>query len=173
MDNKPGDEFFDRPPEAGKSGNRVPNPTPPWLWMLLIALFALIFWQFAPKNEVSVSYAPWFLDQVESGNIRSLAISGLEVHGEVRQPRSYLPPGTTATHLVKKFTTYFPSEQSIEPVVQTLRKQSKAGTGKIEPVRIDVSPPQTANGLVWITLLLPTFVIIALIYFMSRKARRG
>jgi cell division protease FtsH len=70
---------------------------------------------------------------------------------------------------VERFSTYFPSEQSIEPLLNRLRKV--ADEKKLEPVRIDVTPPNQANGLVWITLLLPTFVIIGLIYFMMRRAR--
>ena len=63
--------------------------------MNLIAGFGLIFWQFAPKNEVAVSYSPWFLDQVDEDNIKSLSLQGLEVRGELRRKVTYHPPTGT------------------------------------------------------------------------------
>ena len=38
-------------------------------------------------------------------------------------------------------------------------------------LKIEAIPPNQANGLAWIMLLLPTFVILGLIYFMMRRAR--
>jgi cell division protease FtsH len=91
MSPQPPDEYFDRPPEKGP-----PPParksTPAWLWLLLIMGFALIFWQFAPRDEVAVSYSPWFLDQVDTDNIQSLTIEGIEVHG-VLFVRQAMRPG--------------------------------------------------------------------------------
>jgi cell division protease FtsH len=166
-----------RPPQdppRRPAGGRKPNgsgvsPTPPWLWLLLVALFAFIFWQFAPKNEVAVRYSPWFLDQVKAANVKSLTIQGIEAHGELRQEVEYKAPSSTVVQKVKKFSFYFPSEQSVQPIVDELTKASADPKG--EPVQIDPLPPNTANSLIWITLLLPTFVILGLIYFMFRRAR--
>src|SRR3954454_10824853 len=158
-----------RPPQESPrrpNGGRKPNgtggtPTPPWLWFLLIVGFGLIFWQFTPKNETTVSYSPWFLDQVDSGNVKSLTMQGLEVHGELRQEKKYQPATSAPVQTVKKFTTNFPSEQAIQPVMEKLRAVSEAS--KAEPVRIGPGPAQrAATSLVWITLLLPTFVILGL-----------
>src|SRR6266481_2869687 len=107
-----------RPPQdppRRPAGGRKPNgsggsPTPPWLWLLLLAGFALIFYQFVPKNEVQVSYSPWFLDQVEAGNIKSLTIQGTEVRGELRKEQPYRAPQATTAKKVTQFYTYFPSE---------------------------------------------------------------
>jgi len=135
----------------------------------LIAGFALIFWQFRPLNEVQVPYSPWFLDQVAAGNIKSLTVQATEVHGELRKKERYHPPGSSTVVQVERFYTYFPSDASVDPVLTKVRQVAEKQ--KLEPPRIDVSPPNTANSLVWITLLLPTFVIVGLIYFMMRRAR--
>ncbi|MFO0952727.1 MAG: ATP-dependent zinc metalloprotease FtsH [Isosphaeraceae bacterium] len=169
MENRPSQESPRRPTGGRKPNGPGGSPTPPWLWLLLIAGFGLIFWQFAPKNEVQVNYSPWFLDQVESGNIKSLSISGTEAHGELRKEQKYRHPSTAGEVTVKKFSTYVPSDKSIDLVVDKLSKKSEES--KSDPVRIETSPPQTTNSLVWITLLLPTFVILGLIYFMMRRAR--
>ena len=145
----------------------------PWLRqplavLLLIVLFALIFWQFVPKSEVLVRYAPWFLDQVETDNIKSLSIQGIAVRGELRREQTYrTSSGTPVT--VRRFSTYLPSEASIEPLVQKLTKHdAKRDT---EPVQIEGNPPNSASAAAWIVLLLPTFVILAFIYLLMRRAR--
>ena len=64
----------------GSGGHR----TPPWLWLLLLGGFGLIFYQFVPKAEVSVRYYPWFYDQVQADNIKAISIQDLEIRGELR-----------------------------------------------------------------------------------------
>ncbi len=151
------------------------RPTPPWLWLLLIGGFALVFWQFVPKTEIQVNYHPWFVEEVESDNIKSLSIQGTELRGELRKEQQYLNPSTLTTILVRKFVTYVPSEGSIQPIVQKLiehdRKAEALGKKTVEPTRIDAQPPNSASGLAWIMLLLPTFVILGFIYLMMRRAR--
>jgi cell division protease FtsH len=169
MESRPPQESPRRPPAVRKPNGSGGSPTPPWLWLLLIALFGLIFWQFAaPKDEKSVSYSPWFLDQVEKDNIQNLSISGIEVHGELRKEAKFKAP-SKQEEKVKKFTVNLPSDQAATPLAEKVRKVSREG--KNEEARVEILQPQTANGLVWITLLLPTFVIIGLIYFMMRRAR--
>ncbi|MGC8639953.1 MAG: ATP-dependent zinc metalloprotease FtsH, partial [Isosphaeraceae bacterium] len=51
---------------------------------------------------------------------------------------------------------------------------AKAGGGAnraIDPVRIETNPANSASGLVWLMLLLPTFLILGFIYLMMRRAR--
>jgi cell division protease FtsH len=169
MESRPPQESPRRPAGGRKPNGAGGSPTPPWLWLLLIAGFGLIFWHFQPRNEASVSYSPWFLDQVEKGNVKTLSIQGLEVRGELWDKELYTPPSANVPQQVSRFITYFPSESAIDPVIAKIREH-KLQSGR-DPTRIDPSPPQAANTFVWITLLLPTFVIVGLIYFMMRRAR--
>jgi cell division protease FtsH len=175
MESRPPQESPRRPAGGRKPNGTGGSPTPPWLWLLLIAGFGLIFWQFKPNNEASVSYSPWFLEQVKDGNIKTLSIQGLEVRGELREKVLYTPPAATVPQHVSRFITYFPSEALLRDVVNGITEkeaeQAKQGKPVKEPVRIDPSPAQANNAFVWITLLLPTFVIVGLIYFMMRRAR--
>src|SRR5262249_35312819 len=145
-------------------GGRKPNgagasPVPPWLWLLLIVGFALIFWQLSSKNETAVSYSPWFLDQVDEGNIKTISIQGGEARGELRRKASYTTTGAMP-QLITRFTTYFPSEEAVQQVVTKLRERPLE-KGE-EPVRVEIQAPNTANTLIWITFLLPTFLIVGL-----------
>ena len=67
MENRPPQQETPRrpTPSGRKSNGSGGSPTPPWLWLLLIGGFAIIFYLFMPKPETAVDYNPWFLDQVE------------------------------------------------------------------------------------------------------------
>ena len=170
MESRPPQESPRKPAGGRKPNGNGGSPTPPWLWLLLLAAFGLIFWQFGPRNEVPVNYQPWFMEQAKKGNIKSLAIQAGEVHGELRQEKKYQPPGTTpAVSVNKRFYTNLPSEESVRPLLDKMQEWAEAAHQ--DPVRVDISPQNPNSGLVWITLLLPTFVIVGLIYFMMRRAR--
>ena len=128
---------------------------PPWLWLLLIGGFAIIFYLFMPKPETAVDYNPWFLDQVESNNIKKMSVQANEVRGELREDKPYQSGTSPNSVLVHKFITYFPSDQSIDPIIKRLRE---GVTKTKDPVRIETNPANSANGLVWLMLLLPTIL---------------
>src|SRR5690242_5640680 len=87
---------------------------PWWLWLLALGGFAAIFWLFLPDPVEPVAYSPWFLDQVEAGAIEALSIQGREVRGVVRAESSAQGNRATGRPGMRRFLTYFPSEQSIE-----------------------------------------------------------
>jgi cell division protease FtsH len=159
--------------------------------VLLIGLFVLIFYQFVPNQEVLVPFSPWFTDQIESNNIKTITVQGIEAHGELREERKVVTSGNQ-TQPVKKFHTYFVSENAILPIIEQIRDEDRkhaekaekaardpaevAKSGSVnlkntyERVKIETSAPTSPNGL-WIMLLLPTFVILGIFYLMMRRAR--
>ncbi len=169
MESRPPQESPRRPAGGRKPNGNGGSPTPPWLWLLLIAAFVLIFYQFGPKSEVPVNYQPWFIEQAKAGNIKSLAVQSTEIRGELRKETKYQPPSNTAAVPVKRFYTNLPSEDSTRPLLDKI--QEWAAAAHKEPVRVDISPLNQPGTIVWITFLLPTFVILGLIYFMMRRAR--
>ena len=161
-----------RPPNSvRKTNGSGGSPTPPWLWLLLLGGFALIFWQFVPKQEIGVDYTPWFTDQVKDNNIKSISFQGNEIRGELREDKVYSNPSSVTETKVHKFYTYAPSEESIYPLEKELRQISDGKKPDVKPIRIEGNPPNQATGLAWMMLLLPTFVILGLLYLMMRRAR--
>ncbi len=168
-----------RRPPPSKTNAFGRAPTPPWVWLLLIGVLGLVFWEFVPKNEVQVLYYPWFIEQVQSGNIKSLTIEGNELRGTLRREQQYRNPPSSTTHLVRRFITHAPSEESIQPIVQTLIQNDKkilgAGEQMVEPTRIDVQQPSSPGGIAWIAILLPTIVVLGFImgavHLVMRRAR--
>ena len=70
MESRPPQESPRRPTTNGRKPNGVGgSPTPPWIWVFLIAVVALITYVLSGKNETSVNYSPWFLEQVDNDNI--------------------------------------------------------------------------------------------------------
>lgn len=185
MESRPPQDPPRRPLGARKpnGGAGTSTPNPPWLWFVLILGFALILYQWPFfRSETEINYS-WFLDQVQADNVKSVWIQGTEVRGELREPAEYQPQNGTTKKTVKSYHTYFPSEFSIQPVMDILRspvRRDKEGNpvkdkdGKPIPreyTRVETTPPAGASSLLWITLLLPTFLIVGLIYMMMRRAR--
>ena len=158
------------PNRARKTNGSGGSPTPPWLWLLLLGGFALIFYQFVPRTEILVDYNPWFTEQVKDNNIKTILFQANEIHGELRDEKVYSNPSSVTETKVRKFYTYAPSEESIYPLEKELR-QISAQKPDVKPVRIEGNPPNQATGLAWMMLLLPTFVILGLLYLMMRRAR--
>jgi len=105
---------------------------------MLLLLVALIIWLYLPKTEIHV-YFPWFLQQVENDNIKSISIRGTEIHGELRKPQRYLNPPSVDT-TIRKFYTHAQTEESIEPTIQKLTDRNKKN--QTNPVLIDTRPPK-------------------------------
>ncbi len=178
MENRPPQQDPPRRPptnSARKTNGTSGSPTPPWLWLLLLGGFALIFWQFVPKTEISVMYYPWFYQQVEKDNIKTISPQGGEIRGELRKETPYQSAPNQPVIPVKKFVTYATSEVSIDLIIQKLialnekktPDEKKAG----EEVRIDPQPPTSANGLVWMMFFLPAFLLLIFLYLFVRRAR--
>ncbi len=186
MENRPPQQETPRRPPGNvrrTNGSGGP-PTPPWLWLIVIGLLFLIFWHFVPKTEVEVPYHPWFTKQVEKGNVKSIAVQGIEIRGELNQPENFSPAsGQTVT--VTRFYTYVPSEDMIKPIVDEVTKSQIAHGPATEPApppaavpakesdgpKVTASPPNQAGGLAWIMLLLPTIFVLVLFWLMMRRAR--
>ena len=170
MENRPPQQETPRrpAPSGRKSNGSGGSPTPPWLWLLLIGGFAIIFYLFMPKPETAVDYSPWFLDQVEEHNIKKLSVQANEVRGELREDKPYQSGTSPNSVMVHRFSTYFPSDTSIDPIIKRLREGTPKAT---DPVRIETNPANSANGLVWLMLLLPTILFLGFIYLMMRRAR--
>ena len=124
MENRPPQQETPRRPSppARKTNGSGGSPTPPWLWLLLIGGFAIIFWQFMPKPETAVVYHPFFLEQVDSRQHQEPVDPGQRDPRRAAEGAAVPEQHSTNSVPVRRFITYFPSEQSIDPVVKKLRE---------------------------------------------------
>ncbi len=175
MESRPPQEPPRRTPSTGRKPNGTGgSSTPPWIWVFLIAVVVVISYLLTSKNETTVSYNPWLMEQVHSDNIESFSTEGLLIHGKLREEKPYHPPEPALLiPAVKKFTAAFLAEDQIKPVVEELmdRKFPDGTLKKNATPRIEGTAPQGANGLVWLSLLVPTLGFVLLVYLMMRRAR--
>jgi cell division protease FtsH len=172
MESRPPEEPPRRAPGVRKPNGTGGPPAPPWLWVVVFAALCVVIFFLQRPNEESVSYN-WFIDQVDADNVKAIEISEITtVRGELREKTVYRRPTGTTDIPVTKFMTYFPSEQSIEPVIRELRgATAKNGKQRRETRIVTNLPSGTGTLFMWLMLLLPTFMIVGLIYFMMRRAR--
>ena len=114
------------------------RPIPPWLWLVMIGLLGLIFWHFVPKTEVQVSYAPWFLEQVDADNIQSLSLQGNEARGVLRQVQTYQGPTSRPPSRSGGSTPTSRRKPRSNRSSRSSRALAKQGS---PPVQIEASPP--------------------------------
>lgn len=127
-------------------GNSAGSPTPRWLWPLVLGGFGLIFWKFAPADGPQVPYSPWFLDQVARGNVRSVAIRGTELHGQLRAAIDVPHGHGSRTTMALRFVTHAPSAEAIESLMRSLHERER------EPVAIELESADPSRLRWWMAV---------------------
>jgi cell division protease FtsH len=173
MENEPREREKEPPSLPAAPGTKTRgsagSPTPRWLWPLVLGGFGFIFWNFAPDASPPVPFSPWFLDQVESDNIKGLLIRGNEIRGQLRTARPYRIGSSANTSSVSQFVTYAPSQDSFGPLIKSLRD----GRRNNEPVVIEVEPVSPIGTLLWLLLLLPSILLLVVISLLRALVARS
>ncbi len=152
---------------------KPPPPKPPRMsWRIGAAVLVLLIVNyasvalFAPASSnprVKVPYSPFFLQQVQSGNVRDISAQGTAVQGDFVKQIHYPHPTSTAT---TRFSTEVPEFANNDALTLLLEQNN---------VVINASPPSTGPSLI-VNLLLgfgPALLIIALLVFVARRAGGG
>ncbi|HEY6836168.1 MAG TPA: ATP-dependent zinc metalloprotease FtsH [Gaiellaceae bacterium] len=155
-------------PPAG----RKPPEKPPHPWRRLgwrIVLFALILFAFnywaasrATKHEARprVPYSPFFLQQVDSGNVAQITSKGTAVQGELEQSVDF------GTKHIRLFKTEIPAFANTDELSKLLQEKG---------VIINAQPLDTGTPW-WESLLFgfgPTLLFLLLLFWVMRRASGG
>ncbi len=122
MESRPPQE----PPRRPSASGRKPNgsggsPTPPWIWVFLIAVVGLITYVLSGKNETTVNVSPWFMEQVHDDNIEYLMIEDLTLHGRLRRETTFAQPEPLPPIKdVKRFTATVLTENQLDEIRKEL-----------------------------------------------------
>jgi hypothetical protein len=85
------------PDLSGRAPQKRRSPLRVWV-LLALGLLALNYWiasrAVQPEARVHVPYSPFFLEQVRTGNVKSITSTGSAVQGTFERPVRY-PPGPT------------------------------------------------------------------------------
>ncbi len=145
-------------------------PRSRWFFTVLAGLLALnlllSFVTRGPDDRRRVPYQPFFVNQVQAGNVSEITSQEDSIEGELKKEATYDPPGDDKPVKVKKFKTEVPS--FIDPAQIT--KLLDEGN-----VVVNAKAPDTGRSL-WVTLLLgflPTILLVAFFVWLFRRMNRA
>jgi cell division protease FtsH len=162
------------PAPDGRGGQTDDNapliPRDKWFWSLLGGLLLLnLVVAFATAGAAArqqVPYQPFFVGQLQAGNVKSISSIQSTVDGELKRPARYLPPGQRQAVEVTRFKTEIPS--FIDPAVVTRMVSS-------QDVVVNAKS-QDAGRAIWQTLflgVLPTLFFMGILIYGMRQYSSG
>ena len=157
---------------APGGGRAAPEQKPPMIprsrqfIAILVGLLALnlliSFITRGPDERERIPYQPFFVDQVEAGNVKEISSQEDSIEGELKREASYDPPGDGKPVKVTKFKTEVPTFIDPAALTKLLDQQN---------VVINAKAPDTGRSL-WSTLLLgflPTILLVAFFIWLIRR----
>jgi cell division protease FtsH len=156
-------------PEQAAKGPPV-HRRPSFLWFVLVLvainwLTLLLFQPKAGEPRVSVPFNPYFLAQVQSGQVKSISTKGDTIEGTFNTKQTYPPSDAKATP-TKQFATEIPTFWSDEQLTALLKEKN---------VQINAKPTTESKSLLAELLLGfgPTLLIVGLFVLLARRAARA
>jgi cell division protease FtsH len=170
------------PPPKTESGWRV-DPAPdgrgtpapakrpmiPWgrrfIWFVLALLalnLVLSFMTGRPEDRKRVPYQPFFVEQVQDGNVKEISSRADSIEGELKSEATFNPPGDAKPVAVTKFKTEVPTFIDPAAVTKLLTDQK---------VVINAEPPDEGRSLL-VTLVLgflPTILLVGFFIWLFRR----
>jgi cell division protease FtsH len=156
-------------PEQTPSGPPA-HRRPGFLWFVLalIALNWLLLLLFAPSTgqpRVTVSFNPYFLEQVKAGQVKSISSKGDTIQGTFKTKQQY-PRGDKKATPTTLFATEVPSFWNDSQLAALLQEKG-----------VEVNAKSTTKGTSLLATLLlgfgPTLLIIGLFILIARRAAAG
>jgi cell division protease FtsH len=157
-----------KPPSTQRGS---PSPTPEqqprfrlsrWWLLIGLGLLTLNFYigsrVMEPAERVRVPYSPFFLNQVNTGNVKEITSKGTAIQGTFAKPEAYQDSKPTT-----RFRTEIPAFADTDALSQLL--EQKKVVVNAEP--LDSGPPW------WQSLLLgfgPTLLFLLLLFWLFRRA---
>src|ERR1700759_5616389 len=162
------------PAPDGRGMPELPKPPPPhrfrWFWIFFLVLLALnwlsvLIAQPGSEPRVKGPFSPYFLNQVDAGQVKSISSKGDTIDGTFASTLKYPPNDSKATPTTL-FSTQVPTFWNNASLTKLL--QSKG-------VQVNAQNPNPGTSLLATILLgfAPTLLLIGLFYFLARRAAGG
>ena len=133
---------------------------------LLVLNLVISFLTGAPPDRPRVPYQPFFLDQVEAGNVETITSREDSIEGELKKPRTYDPPGDDKPVEVNRFKTQVPAFIDRAGLTKVLTDQK---------VVINAKAPDAGRSF-FLSLILglaPALVLVGLLVWLMRRQAGG
>ena len=159
--------------DPARDGRGSPAPPKPpmiprrrlfiWLALALLALNLVIsFMTGRPGERKRVPYQPFFVDQVEAGNVEEISSRAESIEGELSSEATFNPPGDAEPVEVTKFKTEVPAFIDPAELTRLLAREN---------VVINAEPPDDGRSLLGSLVLgfLPTLLLIGFFVWIFRR----
>jgi len=139
------------------------------LWIVFAMLALNLIASFVtglPDPREQVPYQPFFVEQVEAGNVEEISSRGDSIEGELERSARYDPPGDDESEDVTRFKTQVPQFIDRRGLTRLLEEQE---------VVINAQSPDAARPL-WLSLVLgfvPTMLLVGAIVWIYRRQMGG
>jgi cell division protease FtsH len=134
-----------------------------WFVLALLALNLVIsFATGRPEKRERVPYQPFFVDQVEAGNVEEISSQADSIEGELKREATFNPPGDAEPVAVTRFETEVPAFIDPADLTRLLAEQN---------VVINAKPPDEGRSLL-VTLVLgflPTILLVGFFIWVFRR----
>ena len=162
------------PAPDGRGAPEQDKPRPPHRWRgfwifvgLLLALnfFSMLLAQPAGQPRVTVPFSPYFLSQVQAGQVKSISSTGDTITGTFATKLRYPADDKTAT-ATTLFSTQVPSFWDSADLTSLLRS---------EGVQVNAQSTNTSPSVLGELLLGfgPAILLVGLFWFLARRASSG
>ncbi len=134
---------------------------------LLVLNLVISFLTGAPPDRPRVPYQPFFIEQVEAGNVEAITSREDSIEGELKKPTTYDPPGEDKPVEVDRFKTQVPAFIDRVELTKLVTDQE---------VVINARAPDAGRSFL-LSLLLglaPALLLVGFLVWLSRRqAGRG
>ena len=132
--------------------------------LALNVVFALVTGR--PEQSTRVPYSPFFLDQVQKGNVSEIASEAETIDGRLKKPVDYKPQGEDKAQKVDRFKTQVPTFVNTDQLTSELQAKG---------VVLNARPPDSGRNpfLTFVLAFGPTILIFGLLIWLMRRARRA
>jgi cell division protease FtsH len=145
-------------------------PRSRWFLAVLTGLLALnlliSFLTGGPEERRQVPYQPFFLEQVEAGNVQAISSQEDSIEGELKRPATYDPPGDAKPVQVDRFKSQVPAFIDTASLTTLLSEKG---------VVINAEPPDAGRSF-WLNLVLglaPALLLIGVLVWLTRRQLSG
>jgi cell division protease FtsH len=133
-----------------------------WLTLVVLGLFAFNYWvgtrATQTASRVRVPYSPFFVQQVQTGNVAGITSKGTAVQGSFRKRASYAGSKPTT-----RFETEIPAFADTNELSQLLQTKHVV----VNAVSLETAVPWWENILVSFG---PTVLFLGLLFWLMRRA---
>ncbi len=133
---------------------------------LLVLNLLISFLTGAPPDRPRVPYQPFFLEQVEAGNVEAITSQEDSIEGQLKKPTMYDPPGEDKPVEVDRFKTQVPAFIDRAGLTTLLTDKE---------VVINASAPDAGRGFLpsLILGLAPALILVGFFIWLMRRQAGG